>query len=102
MLVLGGRSEIGLAVATRLVGGGTARTVVLAARRSGDLDAAEAQLRAAGAGHVARVEFHADAVATHQDVLGEIAARHGPLDVVVTAAHAPAVAHKGYSRKSAC
>lgn len=110
MLVLGGRSEIGLAVARRLVDRAQPPTVVLAARRSHDLDTEEAQLRAAGAGHVARVEFDADAVGTHQDVLGEIAARYGPLDVVVTAfgvlgdqqraerdaAHALAVAHTGY------
>ena len=40
VLVLGGRSEIGIAVAQRLVSAG-ARTVVLAARRSGDLDEQE-------------------------------------------------------------
>ncbi len=38
VLLLGGRSEIGLALARRLVESG-ARTVVLAARRSADLDA---------------------------------------------------------------
>lgn len=86
MLVLGGRSEIGLAVARRLAGEtGETGTVVLAARRSNDLDAEEASLRAAGAAEVVRVEFDADDVSQHQKVLEEIASEHGPLDVVVTA-----------------
>lgn len=109
VLVLGGRSEIGLAVARRLVGGGTS-TVVLAARRSADLDTEEASLRQAGATAVDRVEFDADDVDSHQGMLDEIASRHGPLDVVVTsfgvlgdqqraehdAAHALAVLHTDY------
>ncbi|MGH3794558.1 MAG: SDR family NAD(P)-dependent oxidoreductase [Pseudonocardiaceae bacterium] len=84
VLVLGGRSEIGLAVAQRLVGRGADR-VVLAARRSADLDFEEAALRQAGATTVARVEFDADDVASHRAVLDEIVHRHGPLDVVVVA-----------------
>ncbi|GAB3481638.1 short-subunit dehydrogenase [Amycolatopsis cihanbeyliensis] len=83
-MILGGRSEIGLAVGIRLVAGG-ARTVVLAARRSQDLDEQEAALRAAGADTVDRVEFDADDVSRHREVLDEIARRHGPLGVVVTA-----------------
>jgi NAD(P)-dependent dehydrogenase (short-subunit alcohol dehydrogenase family) len=84
VLVLGGRSEIGLAVACRLVGRGF-DTVVLAARRSDDLVDEEKALREAGAASVASVEFDADDVAAHGEVLGEIVRRHGPLDVVVTA-----------------
>lgn len=109
VLVLGGRSEIGLAVARRLVGGG-AHTVVLAARRCAELDAEEAVLRRAGASTVARVEFDADDVAAHRELLDGIADRYGPLDVVVTAfgvlgdqrraehdaAHALAVVHTDY------
>jgi NAD(P)-dependent dehydrogenase (short-subunit alcohol dehydrogenase family) len=109
VLVLGGRSEIGLAVAHRLVGHGHA-TVVLAARRSGELDAEEAALRAAGASVVERVEFDADDVENHHKVLADVATRFGPLDVVVTAfgilgdqqlaerdaAHALAVVHTDY------
>jgi NAD(P)-dependent dehydrogenase (short-subunit alcohol dehydrogenase family) len=109
VVVLGGRSEIGVAVAQRLVGQG-ARRVVLAARRSADLDAEEAILRQAGATTVARVEFDADEVAGHGAVLAEIAAHHGPLDVVLVAfgvlgeqtraerdaAHALAVVHTDY------
>jgi short-subunit dehydrogenase len=109
VLVLGGRSEIGLAVAQRLVGQGFGR-VVLAARRSHDLDDEEAVLRRAGAATVERVEFDADDVAGHGGVLDDVAARYGPLDVVVTAfgvlgdqqraeqdaAHALAVVHTDY------
>lgn len=83
VVVLGGRSEIGLAVAERLVAAGT-RKVVLAARRSDDLGDEEALLRKAGATDVVRVEFDADDLAAHDPVLGGIAADHGPLDVVVT------------------
>ncbi|HXV91918.1 MAG TPA: SDR family NAD(P)-dependent oxidoreductase [Pseudonocardia sp.] len=82
VLVLGGRSEIGLAVAERLAPG---ETVVLAARRSDDLDAEEARLRAAGATAVDRVEFDADAVDRHGEVLDTVLGRHGPLGTVVVA-----------------
>lgn len=88
VLVLGGRSEIGLAVARRLVSGAT---VILATRprtsedRSADLDLVERGLRAAGAVEVDRVEFDADDLARHGEVLHGIARRHGRLDVVVVA-----------------
>ncbi|CAA9401696.1 MAG: Oxidoreductase, short-chain dehydrogenase/reductase family [uncultured Pseudonocardia sp.] len=82
VLVLGGRSEIGLEVARRLAPG---ETVVLAARRAGDLDAEEAALRAAGAAEVDRVEFDADDLAAQRPVLDAVLARHGRLDVVVVA-----------------
>jgi NAD(P)-dependent dehydrogenase (short-subunit alcohol dehydrogenase family) len=84
VLVLGGRSEIGLAVAERLARRGYDR-FVLAARRSAALDDEENTLRQAGAGTVARVEFDADDVAAHRAVLDDVARRHGPLDVVITA-----------------
>jgi NAD(P)-dependent dehydrogenase (short-subunit alcohol dehydrogenase family) len=109
VLVLGGRSEIGLAVAQRLVDQG-ARRVVLAARRSTDLDNEEAMLRRTGATAVHRVEFDADDVASHGAVLDHVSARYGPLAVVVVAfgvlgeqsraerdaAHALAVVHTDY------
>ncbi|GAA2783831.1 SDR family NAD(P)-dependent oxidoreductase [Saccharopolyspora taberi] len=109
VLVLGGRSEIGLAVAERLVRRGH-DTVVLAARRSGDLDAESKRLREAGAERVARAEFDADDVASHADVLDAIRREHGPIDVVVIsfgilgdqdraerdAEHALAVVHTDY------
>lgn len=109
VLVLGGRSEIGLAVAERLVADGY-RTVVLAARRSDELDDEEARLLKAGAVDVDRVEFDADDLAAHGPVLDEIARRHGALGVVVIsfgvlgeqqraerdARHAVAVVHTDY------
>jgi NAD(P)-dependent dehydrogenase (short-subunit alcohol dehydrogenase family) len=108
VLVLGGRSEIGLEVARRLVE--PDNKIVLAARRSDDLDEQEAALRRAGAAEVARVEFDADDLTRHRPVLDDVVAAHGPLDVVVVAfgvlgdqqraeadaAHAAAVVHTDY------
>ncbi|RSN63286.1 oxidoreductase [Amycolatopsis sp. WAC 04182] len=109
VLVLGGRSEIGLAVAERLAKGG-ARRIVLAARRSADLEAESRRLLAAGAETVEAVEFDADDLAGHGPFLEKVVADHGPLDVVVTAfgilgdqaraeadaAHAVAIVHTDY------
>ncbi|MFD4293203.1 SDR family NAD(P)-dependent oxidoreductase [Rhodococcus sp. NPDC058505] len=81
VVVLGGRSEIGLEVATRLASG---RSVVLAARRSVDLTDESAALREAGASEVHTVEFDADRVSDHARVLSEIA-ELGPIDTVVLA-----------------
>lgn len=107
VLVLGGRSEIGLAVATRLAPGAT---VVLAARRSNDLDDQQRALLDAGADAVDRIDFDADDLAAHAPVLAEVRRRHGRLDVVVLAfgllgdqaraerdpEHAVAVVHTDY------
>ena len=82
IVILGGRSEIGIAVARRLAEGAT---VVLAARRSADLAAEVAAVRDAGAAAVDTVEFDADDLAAQRGVLDDIAARHGPLGVVVVA-----------------
>ena len=110
VLLLGGRSEIGLAVVSRLVAGG-ARTVVLAARRAGELDEQERALRAGGAATVHRVEFDADDVAAQRAVLDKVTGLVGQLDVVVLAfgilgdqaraerdaTHALAVVHTDYT-----
>jgi short-subunit dehydrogenase len=107
VVVLGGRSEIGLEVAERLAPG---RAVVLAARRSDDLDEEEARVRAAGAAAVHRVEFDADDLDRHEDVLRTVVDRHGPIGVAVLAfgvlgdqaraehdpAHAVAIVHTDY------
>lgn len=83
VLILGGRSEIGTAVAARLAARGCG-TVVLAARRAGDLDAEEAELRRAGATAVGRAEFDADDLGSHAAVLAEVEERFGvPATVVV-------------------
>ena len=62
VVIFGGRSEIGLELATRLAPGAT---VVLAARGADRLDAQVAAVRAAGAAAVHTVEFDADDLASH-------------------------------------
>lgn len=108
MLVLGGRSEIGVAVAERLAGR-EAGTVVLAARRADDLDAETARVRAAGA-VTETAEFDADDLSGHRPLLDDMIARHGRIDVAVVAfgilgdqaraetdaAHAAAIVHTDY------
>ncbi|WP_132126422.1 SDR family NAD(P)-dependent oxidoreductase [Actinocrispum wychmicini] len=81
MLVLGGRSEIGLAVAKRLAKG----TVVLAARRADDLATEAKTLLEAGATTIERVEFDADNLAAHGPFLADTASRFGPITTVVIA-----------------
>lgn len=82
LLLLGGRSEIGLGVATRLARG---RTVVLAARRSTELGREHQQLVDAGADSVHSVEFDANAMDTHAELLHGVSQRHGPIGIVVLA-----------------
>ncbi len=79
--VFGGRSEIGLAVATRLAPGAT---VVLAAR-PGPIDAAVEACLDAGAARVETVEFDADDIAAQVSVVDGIEQRIGPIDVAVLA-----------------
>ncbi|HEY0453445.1 decaprenylphospho-beta-D-erythro-pentofuranosid-2-ulose 2-reductase [Actinophytocola sp.] len=82
LLLLGGTSEIGLAVAERYASRRPLR-VVLAARPSPRLDAAAEKLRAAGA-TVSTVEFDALDTASHPAVLDKAFA-DGDLDVTVVA-----------------
>ncbi|WP_432493611.1 SDR family NAD(P)-dependent oxidoreductase [Kineococcus gypseus] len=109
VLLLGGRSEIGLEVAERLVRGG-ARTVVLAARGAGRLAGEAERLRAAGATRVEALEFDADDLPSHGPLLAGVVARHGALDAVVAfgvlgdqaraetdVAHALAVVHTDFT-----
>ena len=107
IVILGGRSEIGLAVARRLAPGAT---VVLAARRSDDLTGEVQVVHNAGAAAVDTVEFDADDLAAQREALDGIVRRHGRLDVVVIAfgilgdqalaerdaEHARAVVHTDY------
>lgn len=81
ILILGGRSEIGVAVATRLARG---NTITLAAR-PGDQSRSRAACERAGATTVNLVEFDADATATHADLIADIEERFGPIDTAVTA-----------------
>jgi decaprenylphospho-beta-D-erythro-pentofuranosid-2-ulose 2-reductase len=85
VLVLGGSSEIGVAIAARLAGPRQA-TVVLAGRHAEALDAAAATVRAAGAGRVETLPFDAEDTASHDEVLRRAAVLAGTdLDVVVLA-----------------
>jgi short-subunit dehydrogenase len=107
VVLLGGRSEIGVETVVRLAAG---RIVVLAARRHDDLAGETARISAAGASEVHAVEFDADDVDAHRDVLESIAADHGTIGVVVVAfgvlgdqaraeqdpAHAVAIVHTDY------
>lgn len=82
VVIFGGRSEIGIEVATRLAPGAT---VVLAARRADDLAEEVSAVRAAGAKSVAVCEFDADALDTHQAVVDSIVAEQGPIGTAVLA-----------------
>jgi short-subunit dehydrogenase len=107
VLILGGRSEIGIELAVRLAPGAS---IVLAARNAGRLDEQIAAIRAAGAARVACVEFDADDVESHGPLVDSIIAEHGPIDTAVLAfgilgeqsraesdaAHAVAVVHTDY------
>ncbi|NMN98726.1 SDR family NAD(P)-dependent oxidoreductase [Nocardiaceae bacterium YC2-7] len=107
VLLLGGRSEIGLEVADRLAPG---RVVILAARRSDDLAKETQRLLDRGATEVHCVEFDADEVAGHEAVLSAITAGYGPIGIAILAfgilgnqdkaeqdaAHAVAVVHTDF------
>ncbi len=82
VVVFGGRSEIGVEVARRLAPGAT---VVLAARRADQLDEQIRAVREAGAVAVRTVEFDADDVARHGELVGRLVADHGPIGTAVLA-----------------
>jgi len=84
VVVLGGGSDIGLAIAGRLVDEGAA-VVVLAARQPERLTAACANLRARGARTVGAITFDADDLASHKRIIDDLQERYGDLDVVVVA-----------------
>ena len=79
--VFGGRSEIGLAVATRLA----KDAIVVLAARPGPMDEAVDACRAAGAARVEVVEFDADDVAAQAALVAGIEERVGAIDVAVLA-----------------
>jgi decaprenylphospho-beta-D-erythro-pentofuranosid-2-ulose 2-reductase len=83
VLVLGGGSEIGLAIATRLVARG-ARRVVLAGREPHTMSAAAAPLRDWDA-DVHTVPFDASHVDSHDEIIAATFGGHGEFDVVVLA-----------------
>jgi short-subunit dehydrogenase len=107
VVLLGGRSEIGIETVIRLASG---NVVVLAARRSTELAEEIARIRAAGASAVHAVEFDADDTTAHPALLEKISAAHGSIGVVVVAfgvlgdqaqaeldpAHAVGIVHTDY------
>ncbi|MEZ0351676.1 SDR family NAD(P)-dependent oxidoreductase [Mycobacterium sp. pR1184] len=107
VLILGGRSEIGIELACRLAKGST---VVLAARRADQLDEQVAAVRTAGAQAVHTREFDADDLSSHAPLIAAVVAEHGPIATAVLAfgilgdqtraeadaAHAVAVVHTDY------
>ena len=107
VVIFGGRSEIGRELAIRLAPG---NTVILAARRAGQLADEVAAIAAAGATAVRVREFDADDLASHAAVIADIETAHGSIDTAVLAfgvlgdqaraetdaAHAVAVVHTDY------
>jgi short-subunit dehydrogenase len=82
IVIFGGRSEIGLELATRLAPGAT---VLLLARRADKLDDEAAAVRAAGATAVHVAEFDADDLASHAPLVESIVAERGPIRTAVLA-----------------
>ena len=82
VLILGGRSEIGIELARLLAPGAT---LVLAARRADQLDEQVAALREAGAMAVHTMEFDADDLASHGPLVASVVAEHGPIGIAVLA-----------------
>ncbi|GAA4661836.1 SDR family NAD(P)-dependent oxidoreductase [Gordonia humi] len=107
IVLFGGRSEIGVATASRLAAG---REVVLAARRPDDLAVETRVLQAAGATAVHTVAFDADDIASHPGLIEAVVADHGPIEAAIVAfgvlgdgaraetdvEHALAIAHTDY------
>lgn len=106
-MVFGGRSEIGVELATRLAPGAM---VVLAARGADRLDEQVAAVRAAGAAAVHTVEFDADELSSHGPLVDKLVGEFGPLRIAVLAfgilgdqaraeadaGHAVAIVHTDY------
>lgn len=86
VLLLGGRSEIGLAIARRLVADG-ARSVVLTTRGAAvpDDERQVESLRAAGASSVERVALDIGDIDSHPAAVEEAFSRVGDVDVVIDA-----------------
>jgi decaprenylphospho-beta-D-erythro-pentofuranosid-2-ulose 2-reductase len=85
VLVLGGASDIGMAIAARLAGPRQA-TVILAGRHPDALDAAAGKVRAEGAGRVETLSFDAEDPASHEATIAAAIRLAGrDLDVIILA-----------------
>ena len=78
VVVFGGRSEIGLAIAKRLAP--EASTAVLAVRPNPDATGSAPPIAGAEV-----IDFDADDVATHRAVVADIESRFGPIDTAILA-----------------
>ena len=83
VVIFGGRSEIGVAIAERLAA--TASVVVLAVRPGSDAAGAARLVRDAGAPRVEVVDFDADDTARHRAVVADIEERCGAIATAVLA-----------------
>jgi len=107
VVIFGGRSEIGVELATRLAPGST---VVLAARGADRLGEQVSAVRAAGAQAVHTAEFDADDLASHGPLVAKLVGEYGAIGTAVLAfgilgdqtraetdpAHAIAIVHTDY------
>ena len=107
VVIFGGRSEIGVELATRLAPGST---VVLAARGADRLGEQVAAVRAAGAAAAYTIEFDADDLASHRPLVVKLVGEYGAIGTAVLAfgilgdqaraeadpAHAVAIVHTDY------
>lgn len=85
-LVLGGTSDIGVAIASELCRRRYARNVVLAARDPSRAQERAEEIRSAGAAQVSTVAFDAlDGPERHEAFVEEVWTAHGDIDVVVAA-----------------
>jgi decaprenylphospho-beta-D-erythro-pentofuranosid-2-ulose 2-reductase len=82
--VIGGASDLGVAIAARLAGP-RAATVALAGRHPDALAAAAATLRDAGAGRVEVVAFDAQDTSSHEDFVASLSRLIGDIDVAILA-----------------
>jgi decaprenylphospho-beta-D-erythro-pentofuranosid-2-ulose 2-reductase len=84
ILLLGGTSEIGLAICERYLQNAHARIVLAAMPNDPGRDAAVAQMKAAGARSVELIDFEATASETHPKMIDEAFA-NGDVDVAIVA-----------------
>lgn len=81
VLVLGGGSDIGRALCKKLVAG-RCKTVILAGRPEDDMESVAEDLKRVGAPTVDIVPWDATEVTTHREVISDIFAKYGDIDLV--------------------
>ena len=84
VLVLGGTSDIGVAIAKALTQRGASRIVLAGRDPSGLLDRVD-ELRSAGAKQVETLDFNALELSSHEQLINAAFSRFGDLDVVILA-----------------